>query len=350
MTSLNLEWGCCTTGNEEDNYVKCSKCKAAYHHLCLSAGQKKLTSSNVHKDWLCPKCRESTPKGSKNDNTPIRQLQNVTVRPSKRPAMSSPPCKQDSPVTREALREIMEEVLLKHMEDFKMHFCSELSRVKEEVSSINKAMNYMSDQVEDIFVKYNESQDLMKTLQKREGEMQSSIKNLTARINQLEQNARSRNIEIQCIPEKKSENLISIVKQLSNVVGLDLQDENIIHVTRTAKVNPESKRPRSVIVELSNTRVRDSFLAAVIKFNRLKSNNSDKLNSTHLGYSGPTSAIFVTEHLSPANKSLHAAARQIAKEKDYKYVWVRGGRIFMRKNDISSYIYIKDDSVLSNLK
>lgn len=349
MSSLNLEWGCCSVSNDDDNYTKCSKCKKAYHHLCLFAGKNKPTPTKVPKDWLCPRCRESTPKASKNDNTPIRTCQNVTLRPTKRPALSSPPSRQDSPVTREEMREIMEEILLKHMEDFRKQFCDELFSVKEEIRSINKAMDHMSDQVEDILKKYKENDELIKTLQKQECEMQLNVTNLTARINLLEQNARCKNIEIQCVPEKKTENLIGIVKELSKVVGLDLKDENIVHVTRTAKLNPEIKRPRSIIVELSNTRVRDSFLAAVTKFNRPK-NLCDKLNSSHLGYTGPTSAIFVMEHLSPANKLLHAAARQKAKEKGYKYVWVRGGRIFLRKSDDSGYIFVKDNNVLANLK
>lgn len=349
MTSVNLEWGCCSAGNDDVNYTECSKCKKAYHHLCLFAGKNKPTSTKAPKDWLCPRCRESTTKASKNDNTPIRTAQNVTLRPTKRPALSSPPNKQDYPVTREEIREIMEEILLKHMDDFKKQFCGELLSVKEEMRSINKAMDHMSDQVEDMVKKYKENHELIKTLQKHECEMQSNIINLTARINLLEQNARCKNIEIQCVPEKKSENLIGVVKKLGEVVGLDLKDDNIAHVTRTAKLNSEIKRPRSIIVELSNTRVRDSFLTAVTKFNRPK-NVSDKLNSSHLGFTGPKSAIYVMEHLSPANKSLHAAARQTAKEKSYKYVWVRGGRIFMRKSDDTGYIFVRDNNVLNNLK
>lgn len=348
MTPLDLNWGCCSVSNEDDNYTLCPKCKKAYHHLCLFAGKNKPKLTKVDKDWLCPRCRESTPKASKNDNTPFRSAQNITLRPTKKPTLSQP-SKNDSPVTREEMREIMEEILLKHMEDFKKQFCGELLSVKEEIRSINKAMDYMGDQVEDMLKKYKENNELIKNLQKHEYEMQLNITNLTARINLLEQNARCKNIEIQCVPEKKTENLVGIVKELSKVVGLDLKDENIVHVTRTAKLNPEVKRPRSIIVELNNTRVRDSFLAAVSKFNKPKSPN-DKLNSSHVGFTGPTSAIYVMEHLSPANKSLHATVRQAAKEKGYKYVWVRGGRIFMRKNDDSAYIYIKDNNVLANLK
>lgn len=80
---------------------------------------------------------------------------------------------------------------------------------------------------------------------------------------------------------KKSENLISVVKELGEVIGLDMQNCNISYITRTAKLNPGNKRQRSIITKFSNTRTRDTF--------------RDELNSTHLGYAGPGNAIFVME-------------------------------------------------------
>lgn len=352
MASKNMQWGCCTASNDDKNSVRCSKCKKAFHILCLNASKNKQSPlpADFGEDWLCPRCYDlMAPKEVKSDNTPIRQSKNVTIRPSKRPALSSPPGKQDAPITRDDMKEIMEEVLKNHIVDLKNQFINELATIKDEMKSVHKAMDYMSDQMEDVLKKCNNNSEQIKALQKHENEMQLNIAGLMNRINLLEQNARCKNVEIQCIPEKKSENLIGIVKEISSVVGLDIKDENIVRVTRTAKLNPDIKRPRSIVVELNNTRIRDTLLAAIIKFNKRKS-PSDKLNSSHLGYSGPTTPIYVMEHLSPQNKSLHAAARQAAKDKKYKYVWVRGGKIFMRKNDDAGYIYIRDSNVLSSLK
>ncbi|KAG8284259.1 hypothetical protein J6590_106999, partial [Homalodisca vitripennis] len=35
--------------------------------------------------------------------------------------------------------------------------------------------------------------------------------------------------------------------------------------------------------------------------------------------------------LSPARRRLHALARKFQREKNYKFLWVRNGKIFMRK-------------------
>ncbi|CAG9137674.1 unnamed protein product [Plutella xylostella] len=118
-------------------------------------------------------------------------------------------------------------------------------------------------------------------------------------------------------------------------------------VHRVAKLNQESTRPRSVVVKLSSPLVRDSLLAATKTFN--KDTKNDKLNTSHLGIAGDKTPIYVTEHLSPANKVLHAAARMKSKEKGFEFVWVRKGKVFMRKNTTSKILWIKDNKSLEIL-
>lgn len=59
--------------------------------------------------------------------------------------------------------------------------------------------------------------------------------------------------------------------------------------------------------------------------------------------------IYIVEDLSPSNKALHAATRIKAKEKNYKYVWLRNGKIFVKKSDGSDYILIKNMNDLNKL-
>lgn len=164
----------------------------------------------------------------------------------------------------------------------------------------------------------------------------------------MEQQARSSNVEIQCLPQHNGENLINTVVNLAKVISCDITESNIHHVTRIAKQNTSSTRPKSIIVQFCSPRVRDSFLAASIKFNKNKQAD-DKLNSGLLGVGGKKESIYVVEHLSMANKALHAAARSKAKELGYKYVWVRNGRVFMRKSDGSDYVYVNSLDILNKL-
>ncbi|KAF9406251.1 hypothetical protein HW555_013310 [Spodoptera exigua] len=164
-----------------------------------------------------------------------------------------------------------------------------------------------------------------------------SISDITKRMNILEQHARSNNVEIQCIPEHPSENLINTVLQLGKVIKCDIKDTDIQLTTRIAKKDANNKRPKSVLVKFTSPRVRDTFLAASLQFN--KNNPKSKLNSSHLGIANDKPVpIYVVEHLSPENKALHAATRVRAKELGYRFVWVRNGRIFIKKDENSTKI------------
>lgn len=164
--------------------------------------------------------------------------------------------------------------------------------------------------------------------------------NLQVRINSLEQQSRPNNLELQCMPEAKNENVYSFITQLGQVVNCDTQKKDILHCTRIVKANSSSARPSPLVVQLASPRLLDQLLAAV--------QPKKPQRKTEL-LTGNKSPAYFVEHLSPSNKTLHAATRIKAKEMHYKYVWVRNGKIFVRKVDGAEYILIKNKSTLSKI-
>lgn len=348
--SSGLIWGCCNRATDDGKHAKCVKCLKAYHYNCLSLPD----DFKVPTEWHCPECLNLGPKLAKSDNTPLRNIS--TTRGNKRQAVGSPP---QAPVEvvlapddirqliQESIKNAQNEMLTKFIEKMKLTLNQQLQPIRDQIDSMDKSMAFMNAQYEDLLKKYTASEENMKELRRENSEMRVCISDLSSRMNQLEQQTRANNVEIQCLPEKTHENLIDIVSQLSKIVGSGIQDNDIKHCTRVAKQNASNNRPRAVVVQLASPRNRDQFLAATIKFN--KSNPDNKLNTNHLGYTGPKSPIYITEHLSTTNKSLHAAARMKAKEIGYQFVWVRGGRIFMRKAQESEHVLIRNKDTLDKL-
>ncbi|CAH2097389.1 unnamed protein product [Euphydryas editha] len=172
------------------------------------------------------------------------------------------------------------------------------------MQGIRDSISFMNDKFEDIKKEQQSSNESVKKLELENIELKTTIQQISERLVNLEQQSRSNNLEVQCVPENKNENLAS-------------------------------------------TRLRDQLLAAVVNYNRI--NPQEKLNSSHLGYAGLKSPVYVVEHLSPNNKALHAAARIKAKEMNYKYVWVRNGKIFVRKNEGAELIQIRNKNSLSKI-
>lgn len=70
----------------------------------------------------------------------------------------------------------------------------------------------------------------------------------------------------------------------------------------------------------------------------------------HLGLTTtPARPVYINESLSPGRRRLLNAARVVKKEKLYTYLWIRGGKIMMRKADIEPVIVVNPHADLERL-
>lgn len=341
------------------NFLECCRCADKYHHTCLNFNKQDFSgfSKDFKATWVCPACRCKEPKPGDNSNTPIRCTSNPPQKLVTSAALvSTPPqapnldfvtqrvrpssCKC-SCISAESIRDIIREEL-----DRK--FNTQLNDFKLKLTSVEESLAFHFAQ-NDILRSENESHKASITkLQKDNEQLRTTNQDINRRLHLLEQLSRSNNVEIQCIPENKSENIYNTVQQLGKIIKCPVAESDFQYCSRIAKLNNDSPRPRSVLVKFNSRRLRDEFLASVVKHNR--NNPTDKLNTSHLGIGGQKkSPVFVTEHLTPETKSLHAAARRVARQLNYRFVWVRDGKIFLRKSDTSGYIHIRSEDTLKSL-
>ena len=253
------------------------------------------------------------------------------------------------------MQHIIEEIMDSHKielvteitNSMKSLLSDELQSVREEFIDMKNSINFLSNQYEDLLKEHKSTLNTLKTLKEENSTMHSTVKKLSYRIDLMEQHSRLNNIEVQCIPENRQENIVEIVTKLGSAVGCNITEDTIAACSRVAKSNRSSNRPRSIVVQLTSQKIRDSLLAACIKYN--KSHPADKLNTSHINVKGQKQAIYVVEHLSPTNKALHAAARVKSKQINYKYVWVRSGKNYMRKDDSSEFKVIKNFNYLEKI-
>lgn len=249
----------------------------------------------------------------------------------------------DSPVTEKSLLSILNNFkcdISKIIEQTVTKVVTEkLNEMCQRISDFHEALSFLSIQYDELKGRQCENTSIIQRLQSENSLLTTTVKDLSLRLTLSEQHQRENNVEINGIPEHRSEILPNCIMQLAKVVKSPLVDEDIVQVTRVAKMNKDDKRPRAIVAKLRSPRQRDVLLAAIQNFN--KTNPEDKLSSYHLGLAGAKSPVFVSEHLTPSNKSLHAATRKQAKDMSFKFVWVRNGRIYVRKNETAQAIYIR---------
>lgn len=100
-----------------------------------------------------------------------------------------------------------------------------------------------------------------------------------------------------------------------------------------------SRTIKTIVVAIHSRYIKDEFVSAARKCT---------ITATALGMSG-SSRIFVNEHLTIVNKILLNKIKALAKDKGFAFVWVRGCKIFVRKNEGSPKIQIRTEADLGKL-
>lgn len=212
--------------------------------------------------------------------------------------------------------------------------------------SLLDSVNFCSDKVtafESIVAKLNEKVSIIEKLTKENTELKSVVDNLSNRLEAVDQQARANNIEMQGIPEKENENLLSIIKTIGENIGCPIEPTEVDTVFRAAH-RESSDKPRSIIIKLLSKQKRDNILSAA----KLKRRSSDSI-SRGLKVDNISKELYINEHLTPKNKLILKKSKEMARSKNYKYIWVRNGVVFARSNDRSRVIKILNENDVNKI-
>lgn len=225
---------------------------------------------------------------------------------------------------------------------------AELSTAIQEVKNdFTETTDFLSAEQNDCKTKITENDKKIKNLEADNSELQLEMRRLNSRLANMEKMSRDLNLELQAVPESRTENVLAIFEKLCQSLDTPININDIRACRRVAKMDTTSSRPRNILVTLSSSRVRDNIISAAYRFN--KSNPDNLLNCTHAGLSEVGIRIYIKEHLSPEIKQLYAAARKFKNNNDYQYAWVRNGQVYIRKCEGAPHIHVKNMDILKNV-
>lgn len=365
----------CIACNKEisrGHLLSCISCKQNVHYQCLNitSARFKEHGKELKQSWQCMSCTNVT-KPPRNDDTPIR----INVYRSDDSATSNDDHVEEPLDQREGANTMQQNLSRQEQEasisygdfekllDYKLKLIEKSitnnvrSSIRDEINSaidklkteFTETTDFLAAEQSDIRKDINNTGDKIKHLEAENSKLSMDLAKLEGRLRTAENSSRRCNVEIQMLPEHKSENLIGILKNICDQINYIIPDSEIRSVRRVAKLQPLSDRPRNVLVTLSSERYRDGIISAYKAYNR--AHTSNRLNSSHLGqqFDSNSAPLYVVEHLSPESKELHALARKAAKRLSYKHVWVKHSRIYMKRTDDSELILIKDQNCLTKL-
>lgn len=217
------------------------------------------------------------------------------------------------------------------------------SEIKESNTNIESSLAFLSAQNEDLRNKIEQFEVELK----REREQ---ITILEDKIEDLQREQRKANIEIKNMPKQPTESkddLIHMVVCLSKSLNSGLKKEDIKDIYRLKGRRDVNKPNTPIIVELSSAILKNDIIKSGKIFN-IK--NKEKLRAKHLGANrDEETAVFLSEQLTTKGARLHFVARDLAKSKGYKFCWTAYGRVYIRKDENSPVIVVRNESQIQSL-
>lgn len=139
--------------------------------------------------------------------------------------------------------------------------------------------------------------------------------------------------EIKGIERVKGEILEEIVIAAATKGGIKLGNKDIQEVYR---IQTRGKRDDIICVKFREERIRDDFVALCRKA---------RISRDECGRVGKE-PVYINESLPWATRKLFGEARFFIKKENYKFCWIKKGKIFIRKDTDSNIIWIKNNEDL----
>jgi hypothetical protein len=182
---------------------------------------------------------------------------------------------------------------------------------------------------------------LINDLVQENGALKKRIQELECQADDMEQYSRVNSVEIHGVPYNTNEDVLSVVKDVGKALSFDISDSMVDACHRLGRGNNTSTTsPPGIIVKFVRRMDKDELL----RLRRVKGT----LSTRHMGLT-MDQPIYIGESLTKKRRMLFNAARKVRREKQYKYLWVRNGKIFLRKSDGEKVISINSDTDLSKL-
>ena len=217
-----------------------------------------------------------------------------------------------------------------HINDLFMKYST---MTKKDLDAVKSSQSFLSSKFDDLIKSVEEVKDESKALRVENVRLQERVASLEGQVTtaetdmeNLKQYLRRDIIEIHGVPVSADEDTNSIVRRVVELVDSEINlDDRDISISHRLPVSPG--RIPAIIVKLTRRDVRNKI------FN-LKHNLRFK-NARDLGFQ-QDSKLYINESLTQKCRELLKTVKSFKRENQFKFVWSRMGKVFLRKDENQS--------------
>ncbi|XP_031339593.1 uncharacterized protein LOC116168079 [Photinus pyralis] len=204
------------------------------------------------------------------------------------------------------------------------------SKQKEMGASIEACHN----KIDDVVVNINSMNGKLKTvehnyvgLSNENATLKVKIQNLERKMDDLEQYSHRNNLLLYGIPEDPNENVLGVIRRVAQNLNFTEFSTNLLVAAHRlgVKQNPvtsQTQTKRPIIIKFVRRFDKEEFL----RLRKVKRN----LRSSDLGFADE-GMVYINESLTSETRKLLGKTRELAKSKQFQFVWTVDGKIFVRK-------------------
>ncbi|XP_044760365.1 uncharacterized protein LOC123317820 [Coccinella septempunctata] len=208
---------------------------------------------------------------------------------------------------------------------------SDLTAITSQQAKFMDSLNFYGNKIDDFELKMAIFEDINSKLHKHDAELNTLVDENTdirRELIILQQQLKSKNLDVIGIPERKNENILTIVEKIASKLGIPNVGNFIEGCYRIHYMPKVNLGTRPIVIDFKNKSYRDEFLRAY-------RGDKQKIKTSDIGFDGVEETIYVNEKESPYYRKLFKSTRQFCRDNNYKYCWVQDGRLLVRRTDSS---------------
>lgn len=215
-----------------------------------------------------------------------------------------------------------------------------------EMKDIKLGVDFLNEGFENFKKELKDMREHQKKLKEDNEKLHEKVSKLEIEIEEIKVNSevedRKRNtesLEISGIPEKEGENLEHIITVIAKKTKTIIPANKIKQVFR--RRSKKADRPGDIVVKFAETETRNELLKAI---------RINKLTTLDLGFKGTRTKVYGKELLTTYGKDLYYRALERKRTQGWKFLWIKDGKVFVRKTEGEPCYWVKSKTVLNRIQ
>lgn len=320
---------CKKTATDKDGCL-CTACNQYLHYTDCAGVSKdswKSMGTTRRSEWICPFCRD--PASTTKIRAPLLNV-DVTDKHDKELEIEKS--------TMDALKKYlhgMEDRMMKQMNSKFAEFQASLEFTSGKMEDLEKTMKSVDQKI--ILMDKRQTK-----LENENIELKTRLRKLETELQTKSQESNNHKLELSGLPPIDDNNIKQVAYQFIEKVGINQAEVGTFQVNKLYK--PEATRSKTtVVISFQTQNIRDNIMKKMkqgkiyLKVKDVVPNSNEETN------------VYANEYLTGYYRKLFYEANMLKKQKNFSYLWVKEGKILLKKKEGDSVVRLTNMDDLGKL-